>query len=320
MFMKKTKKGALAIEATIAFTVFITFLFMLIAIARLSMVYITINDVTSETAKRIAGMSYPISFVNDMYDNIGEKIKTQTNVDNVSFKLMTKVNKGKDSTNSIVQSLGLSIGNEALDKTGITSLLNNAKDTAINTVFSSIENFIENKELELVSNIYADLIEKTQMPIDTDNINVVCFSMPLPKTTFDRQKSDIAAKIGINAEDLNRDDVILCVEYDYQISVPFFPTYDVKLKSTAIERAWLHGGNHVTPSEREGIDISKLLGESVYYTTSGNGKRYHKSDCITLRRSNGINSCSRKQAQSGVEIDGNTVKLKPCAICRPDSD
>lgn len=303
--MKKKEKGALAIEATIAFTVFITFLFILIAIARLSMVYITINDVTAETVKKIAGMSYPISYINDMYDDLGAQIETNTNIE----KITENANSG---TSSILQSTGLNIGNEALNELGIANILNSAKDSVINSVFSGVEEFIMSKETELVSNIYSDLLEKTQMPVDAENIKVVCFSMPLPETTFERQKEDIAEKIGINAEDLNKDDVVLCVEYDYQISVPFFPTYDVKLKSTAIEKAWMNGGNHVTPSEREGIDISDILGSQVYYTASGNGKKYHRKDCFTLKRSTNVVHGPRFTAQ--------TLKLKPCAVCKPDSD
>ncbi len=306
--MHKTKKGSLAIEATISFTVFICFMFILLSMVKLSMVYITINDVTSEAVKKIAGMSYPISYVNDMIDDTVESFS----VDITSEKLVNLASDGSKSPSLLEKALGnsVSFGNiqDALD------IINSMKNNLIKILINNLVTFKQNEQTKFAAQVYLNLLDETLVPINKENVSIKFFSFPMSKTEFENEssKEKICELTGLNESDLNKDDVILLVEYDYRIAIPFFPAYDVKLKSLAVEKAWLKGGNHLTPSKREGIPLNLFGNKLVYYTASGKGKKYHKIDCITLSRSSSKLSCTVSAARG--------QGYKPCKVCKPDED
>ncbi|MCI8805472.1 MAG: hypothetical protein HFE59_06180 [Clostridiales bacterium] len=316
----KKEKGSLAIEATIAFTVFLCFMFILMAMVKLSMVYITLNDVTSETVKKVAGMSYPISFANDYIDESFGKIKDATSVDKLfnkginSFggKILEKKTNNGVVTNSIIQSIGINIA----DGIGAKDLLDIVDDKINEILYGFIEKLIDfkaEKQTELAANIYLDLLDKTEMPINKSNVTVKYFSFPMSEMEFTAYKKNIADLTGLEESELDKDDVVLVIEYDYQIIVPFFPAYDVKLKSMAIEKAWLYGGNHVVPEKREGIPIKNaVINKEVYITNTGSGKKYHNEGCITLVRSK---KNGNVQKISLSEAKGN---YEPCRLCKPE--
>lgn len=312
--MNKKIKASLAIEATISFTVFLCFMFILISMVKLSMIYITLNDVTSETVKKIAGMSYPISYVNEMIDENVMSLKKKTNLTDMANNSISELSKKTGGATSILQEMGLGINiNSGIE--GILNNINSMKDNLIDSVINKLFDFKNEKQTELAAQIYSELLDATNMPIDKSKVKVKYFTLPQSSTEFNGQKANIMAVTGLEEDKLSKDDVMLVVEYDYQILVPFFPAYDVKLKSMAIERAWLNGGNHVTPSAREGIPLK--LEYKVCITISGNGEKYHrytngKADCMTM-----------KAAQKNGKVQAMTVEeaknkgYPPCSVCKP---
>ncbi len=301
----KKEKGSLAIEATISFTVFLCFMFVLMTIVKLSMVYITLNDVTSETVKKIAGMSYPLSYVNDFVDDETSKVNDFVNEKKKSITELAN----KNGAESILQELGFN--------GGIESIIGNAENVMKNfayNILSKLEAFKINKQTELAANIYSGLLDNTNMPIDKSKVNVKYFTLPQSESEFNYSKSFASDFTNLDESKLDKDDVVLVVEYDYTIAVPFFPAYDVKLKSMAVEKAWLYGGNHVVPAKREGIKVDVETSEIVYYTNTGKGKKYHRENCMTLVR-------SEKNGNKRMTIKTSAAKrmgLRPCLVCKPD--
>lgn len=303
----KKEKGSLAIEATISFTVFLCFMFVLMTIVKLSMVYITLNDVTSETVKKVAGMSYPLSYVNDFVND--EAAKANNFVDEKKKSITDLAN--ENGVESILQELGFD--------GGIESIIGSAEDILgdfTNKILSKLEEFKINKQTELAANIYSKLLDDTSMPIDKSKVNVKYFTLPQSNAEFEYSKSIAANLTNLEENKLDKDDVILAVEYDYTITVPFFPAYDVKLKSMAVEKAWLYGGNHVVPAKREGIKVDVVESKIVYYTNTGKGKKYHRENCMTLIRSE---KNGNKRFTSEV-LAAKKKGLQPCLVCKPDDD
>lgn len=309
----KKEKGALAIEATISFTIFIVFLFMLLSIVKLSMVYITINDITSETAKRAAGMAYPLSYVNDYFDELVNTGMEHFNFTTVSSKAL-EIPAKDDRTSSVLQSFGIGITDSALNETGIKDFISNLGNKIMDNILKSAITFVSEKQADFLYTIYGDLIDETGVPINKDNIKIVFFTLPEPENYFKFSKDDIAEATGLPEEDISKDDVILVVDYNYKLVMPFFPAREFTIRSVAVERGWLKGGNHAVPSQKEGLDFSKVLGNNVYYTKSGNGKKYHNSaSCVTLARSgNNVTAVSISVARK--------MGLKPCGLCKPDEN
>lgn len=305
----KKERGALALEATIAFTVFISFIFMLMAIVRLSMVYITINDVTAEAAKRAAGMAYPISVANDFIDEKAQAIS----LPDISNKVLSEINKEKGRTNSIFETFGIGVTSNAINEAGFQDFLSNLETNLASKVFDGALTFIEQKQVDFVASIYENLIDETHMPIDKSKIQIEYFTMPQSETMFKLTEAKIDEVTGFEADQLSKDDVVLVVDYDYTLAVPFFPARNIRLRSISVEKGWLNGGNHTGPSKREGVDVENLVGDvrTVYYTKSGKGKKYHKNEsCVALSRSGDIGSMGLKDARS--------KGLKPCSLCKPD--
>ncbi len=301
----KKEKGSLAIEATISFTVFLCFMFVLMTIVKLSMVYITLNDVTSETVKKIAGMSYPLSYVNDFIDD--EAANVNNFVDEKKKSITDLAN--KNGSESILQELGFDGRIESIISNAETVMKNFADN-----ILGKLVDFKINKQTELAANIYSDLLDKTNMPIDKSKINVKYFTLPQSETEFTYSKQFASDLTNLDESRLDKDDVVLVVEYDYTIAVPFFPAYNVKLKSMAVEKAWLYGGNHVTPAKREGIKVDVETSQIVYYTNTGKGKKYHRENCMTLVR-------SEKNGNKRMTIKTSAAKrmgLRPCLVCKPD--
>lgn len=319
--MKKVK-GALAIEATISFTVFIVFLFMLMAVVKMSLVYITINDVTAETVKKIAGMAYPITFINDAIDDGFESnqfLKNAAEADNSDSKKVNMIElAGNGEWTSIGEYIYEDYIGEALSgdsTTSITNLVEKFKDNLAADIINCLFDLKQNILTKIMAKSYLDMVDDTNALIDTDNIRVVYFTPPLSETEFNSTKKDISKATGIAEEKLSADDVILMVEYDYSIIVPFFPKYDVTLTSIAVEKAWLNGYSHIPNSDKEGLetDLSVTSGKTVEWTVKY-GKRYHKLDCSMVNRE------TTGETETGSISKAEGKGLTPCLICKPGSD
>ncbi len=313
--MKKVK-GALAIEATIAFTVFLCFMFILMSIVKLSMVYITLNDVTSETVKKVAGMSYPISYVNNEIDDFAEGV--QKRVDNVENGLILS-ELGDGGSTSIIQELGFNFnfGTSTGNLQNVLNTISEVKDNFVSNILTKLETFKSDKQTALAANIYKKILSENKIYIDESKVTVKYFTFPQSKAEFENAnaKQIISERTGIAQDKLSKNDVILAVEYNYKITLPFFPAFDVKLKSMAIEQAWLKGGNHVTPSKREGLKLDDVAaGKTVCWTESGAGKKYHRDGCFYLDKTKNENYTY------GTISEAKRKELTACSRCKPDEE
>ena len=77
---RKKRKGSLTVEATISFTVFIGFSFLMLTLVKLVLVMTILNNATAETAKTLASSGYVIAIVNGYQENFEKEMK---NVDAV---------------------------------------------------------------------------------------------------------------------------------------------------------------------------------------------------------------------------------------------
>lgn len=104
---------------------------------------------------------------------------------------------------------------------------------------------------------------------------------------------------------VNKEDVVLELEYDFNINLPFWGKGVNIIRTAAIERAWLYGGNsNYTRSAERGLD--KINDSEIVYITR-TGERYHRSNCRYLRMSKGPITI-REAKKAG---------YTPCQICKP---
>lgn len=310
----KKEKGSLTIEAVISFTVFLAVSFLMLQLVKLTMVSLVLNSCTQETAKQLATSCYPIVIVNSGIDGVNKKL--------------TDGNEITSSVSSILESSSADAGLLSVMGAGtgsvgsVSELFSQLADTVskgINTLFTDLKG---KAGLYITAKIMDGYLDSSGIAFNKDNVVFRIVKLPLTDGEYkymdgyhvEGEKDDLVLKKSSDAEgmdgDFNRDDIVVCAEYDYQIVLPLIPSINLKLRSTAVEHAWLTGCSSST-SRKEGLR-EKVFKDEVYLATGGYGKSYHRKDCrmITLNgsffRGSAIN---RSQAvSSGYE---------PCKVCQP---
>lgn len=338
--MKKIK-GSLTIEAIIAFTVFLSFMFMLLMVVKMSMTIIALDSITSETAKQIATGAYPIAMFNDFCDEYdgsladiisgdadskdiyegvtgfqsdvikkGSKgildyfLATDSVVDEGEKKTETENDKSKDKQKTEKEK---SLENSVISLIGLP--LQKGLDAVVDMILDKAEEILTVKGNEMIRGNIAQAIEDYGIDINLDNLKLAVCKFPMSKEAYKNGcKSEGYTQMGLKKDDIDKNDVVIGVTYDYQLALPFLPTFSIKLKSLAIEHAWVNGGNGETVSSKEGIDVENLLfGKHYYVAASGKTKIYHRANCMTLYR--GKKAISQKEAKK--------EEMKPCGMCKP---
>ena len=304
--LKKTK-GSLSLEAVISFTVFLSFMFMLLMMVKLSLVAITLDTVAAETAKEIATSAYPIGLFNNMSEDVHTKIEKYEDITGFTDAYIDAKEK---SIVGHITALTEKDGTKA-ENGGKTALLSIALDYSFNKIGDVLmekgAQLIGEEGNKLVRNNICDAINEFHTGIDLEKLKLAVCKFPMPEQTYNSGcNSEGYSVIGITKDDFGKDDVVIGLTYDYELALPFLPTINVKLKSVAVEHAWLSGGNADSISFKEGINVNDLLfGKSFYQGAGGTSKCYHKQTCITLWK--GAVPISKGEAKN----------LKECQVCKP---
>lgn len=309
----KRKKGSLTVEAVISMTVFISAMFLLLTMVKLVLFMTILNNATAETAKAIATAAYPLSYLNAAQEGIeakAESIRPQNLQSTLSGSgeknLIVDLMCGDEMMSSDIVGTISSFVNGALDKTEIAAY--ELKGAAVNY---------------LCGQIIKGYVEECGLSIDEEKIVLRAVKIPETDTEYSTMHTEplllsesgtLTARPSSAADgtdgQFGAKDVLICLEYDYEMALPFLPSASVTLRSTAVERAWLYG-TAVGPSRKEGININNLLfGDSkvVYIATGGYGECYHKSGCQHLWTS---------QTCVTLEYATQTLGLRPCKTCKP---
>lgn len=308
MNKKNGKRGSLTIEAVIAFSVFVSFMFMLLSMVKISLVKITLENAVAETAKYIATASYPIGMFNDICDDEDKKL-----VENVA-KYKYGTNLIKDETNTLFSTI-FAETDKGVDKalkdggTAIFDTVNTfVRDTVIDFLLQGCQNLIEKKAPEFTAGILQEIIDNSYAGIDKNNLTITVVKLPVSKNNFETgYNSEGYTELGlVKNVDYNKDDVVIGVEYIYKLSLPFITTIDVKMRESAVEHGWVNGGANAFASRNEGIKIDSLFGNYTVYVTK-QGKKYHTATCFFLRK-------SKIEMTKQAAIENN---YKPCKRCNP---
>lgn len=308
--MDKRKRGSLTVEAVIAFSVFISFMFMLLSMVKISLVKITLENAVSETAKYIASASYPIGMFNDIADDSNKTVKADIAELNIGKDFQTK---GVEALYEVLfadsEAKALKSGDSGIDE--MFKVFKNAGENMIkDIVLIGAENIISKGGSKVVGNIVSEIIDNSYVAINKENLTVTIAKLPVPQRTYDigyntKQFTDM----GLTKNDFNKDDVVIGVEYIYKLSFPFMTSIDIKMREAAVEHAWLNGGAGNVTTRTEGLKIKDwtdaVFGEEIVYITA-TGKKYHNENCYYLWNSK-------------IECYKNDVKgsYTPCKKCAP---
>jgi len=312
------KKGSLSVEAVISFTVFLGVSFLLLTLVKLVLVMVILNNAAVETAKTIATAGYPIAMLNEVIEEKGEEQIKKTEPASIEASVkgagvnaaLTTFMKGDTK-----KAVGASAGSMITDLVGgiTVSLLDEAyyslKGQGVNWLCGQIvKGYVEDCGLNIDQTrlvLRAAKIPERDMEFKTVHSGALNLSESGTLTA-----APSAEPNGTDG-DFNAADVLICLEYPYEIALPLIPSVTVTLRSVALEHAWVNG-TATGPKRTEGIEVNNLLfGKDVYKSGGGAGKCYHaREDCISLLRWKGT-----YEPQKISYTTARSSGLKPCKIC-----
>lgn len=310
-------KGSLTIEAIISFTVFISFMFMLLSVVKFALTDLTLSYAASETAKQLAIASYPIQMINNWEDDYDEQMEPYTGTTG-AVNLQSELKKTVNSTVLDIFSKGCQ-GALSGGLNNIISIFSNYSEAGLWSFFhkyifeakTGAKNFI-------AASIFNSCIENSYVNIDKNKLMLL---VELPQSNYDVAHShnvdsyaDMGLEPGVN---FMQDDVVVGAKYQYKLVLPFFPAINMNIREVAVEHAWIHGGNGTVTDDKEGIDISQLnltdpfeIRECkiVYIGERKTGHCYHLKDCWTLKQYGGSKILLKDAIARG---------YRPCKCCHP---
>ncbi len=325
-------KGALTVEACIALPFFLGFLLLIAFFIKVACINITLNHAVNETVKQIATSSYPLSFLNEMEEDLigNENVLSVPTFSEEKNKLAGYVGESLASKDVISSIMTGSFGVGDL-----SNILSSVAGSMEGDIKSGLRQYLINacggKYLEVKTKakyIAAKfLIDKfcDESFVDKRNIDFILVEVPQSDWEYTARESD--KELYAFYKDIgylpNKDNVVVSIEYKIKIPIPFFGEKELALRCTAVEKAWLYGSNGIytvsdkvqeKDKDKEGEEGDKDNGDTgdgnndykdeiVYITKTG--MKYHYAGCQYLAKSK-IPIKLREAERRG---------YKPCEIC-----
>ncbi|MFZ5597781.1 MAG: TadE/TadG family type IV pilus assembly protein [Bacillota bacterium] len=199
------ERGGLTLEAAVIFPVFIAFMLLLINFINLAMAYVAMDHAVGESVKQIAALSYPLKYL---------KCEDPNGVSENLVGILTGPFGG--SGGGAAETADAAVG-------GLVAVFGNVlKEKAYEELEGMIREYCLNsiKDSNIPGIVRPGDIEITGMKLYNPNS---------PENSMET----------INGRTLDNRDIALVVEYRVKLPVPFLPVRDIRLSSTAVERAWV---------------------------------------------------------------------------------
>ncbi|HWQ30534.1 MAG TPA: TadE family protein, partial [Negativicutes bacterium] len=302
-------KGSITVEASIVLPLFISVFFILIFMVKLVCTEILLDHAVCEAAKELAASAYPISFINEFED---EKLTEYGNV---------KIPTLEEELEKLVRPEGILAPRNILE-TVVSG------DFGVEEFAAAIKGILEDYRKGIVGGIVdgitpaywdmkaackyyiADSLLKEQLDnplLYDDKVRLRLVELPQGEAEFSaRSGSGLYEGFGLKpGVDFDRNDVVIQVEYDYTVKLPFVKAFNIGMVHTAVEKAWLKGSNGVIAAADEGFDLEDPSGMVVYITRTG--IRFHEETCRYLRKSKLPITIREAEAKG----------YTPCKVCTP---
>lgn len=306
------QKASLTVEAVIAFVSYLSFMFMLLLMVKMSMVSIVLNGAVNETAKQIATMAYPLNIPIAVANDQGDKVEVFTTVEknvselinNPQETILEYIFENVDGIDSIKSGDWKNMGDILMSGGSV-------KDAVIGAVISGGEDLLANYCANAAAKTIQEYVNDSKMPIRSENIKIRIVKLPMSDQSYKNLDTGSGAysDFKLTKDDFDVNDVVIAIEYSYVMNLPFLDQIRLTLRDVAVEQAWVNGCSSMR-TWSEGIKIEdlhdKLTGENTKYWIAGGeyGNCYHKQGCPALYRKNALPV-------------SDTAGKKPCKRCNP---
>jgi len=286
------EKGVITVEACISLPIFLCFFFLLLYLTKAACILLSLDNAAGQTAKHLAAASYPLTFINEYVDERMENASIINIAQVASLKLTDKAI-GSLQEDSLTGLLGGGIKEQAADalfqtiKSGVPTSYYEGLDSLIkNTLLTQYEDLANQGKYLLAAQLVTEYLDPRY--VDPEKLNIRLVELPKSQAEYEhRRQHNIYQEIEVLPDrDFTSDDVVIQLEYELNVPIPFWRDRTAKLRATAIERAWTYGGNGVYTSDREGLDWLKKGQPQVNVYKARTGQRYHsRPDCQYLQKS-----------------------------------
>ena len=263
---KRKAKGSLTVEACIALPVFLSFFFLLLFFTKIAYLNIVLDHAVKESARQIASLSYPLEFLNGYIDNkVAAGVPISEFIQNQPAQASAVVKESLD------ESLLTTVFSGKVQKSDVKEIWDDIETRIAENFYTWVEGLVYKTLLRpyldlkgsgqyvLVKEILEEQLQYSS--VNPENLSVTFVELPQGIAEYEYKKdgkwySDLQLKPDL---DFGKDDVVIQVKYEAALPIPFLGIKNVQLGHTAVERAWLHGGNGVyaAASDEEGFDFDK---------------------------------------------------------------
>ncbi|MEQ7052201.1 TadE/TadG family type IV pilus assembly protein [Paenibacillus alvei] len=252
-WFRKNENGSITLEAAMVLPLFLAFVILLIAIIRLTITQMALQNATTEMTKQAATHIYPISYAFNAFQGspLGEAVQQVYELATDSDARVDKAGEFIDSkidglvTDPIVNGLQKQLEQQGLDPMISQVMTDFVKDHILSAATNELKEEVKKEAIPPIKEASESLEEYTkrveqQMKdrvnsavnnavrpfvmsfvderlIDKKNLNITKLTLP--------NLTDKHPKFGVN------------VEYTVRLIVPFI-SYDFKIRSKAVERVW----------------------------------------------------------------------------------
>lgn len=299
-------RGSLTVEACMAFPVFLCFFLLLLFCVKFACVSLTLDLAVNETAKQIAALAYPIKYLNTFEDDIIEEYgsKQIPTIEEELGKLpgYAGLEDPDDAFADIltgnlpqpdIKGMAGKIASDYMEGV-VGNLVNHGLDA-----YWEYKPGVKYRIAKVLIDNFAD-----RGLINPQNIRFRLVEFPQSEHEYAVRK-DQYTRLGFGGADITRDDVVVQIEYRFDVPLPFFGSKDIRMVHTAVEKAWLKGSYGVITERKEGLDIFETAPSTIVYVTR-TGKRYHLGSCRYLYAS-----------KIPMPLSQAALKYTPCKVCKP---
>lgn len=303
----KSDRGSLTIEAVLSVPVFLSFFLFLAFAVKVASINMILNQAVTETAKQMATSCYPVSFLNELEDEVFSR-GTGREIPSFSEEALRVKDYLSDNTSNLIQKLLTGdIGREDLIE-AFNSIKGNVADDYISGLAGYVANTLGEDYYSIKAKAKykaADLLLDKFLEgswINRESVEILFVGLPQSDTEYYARNEEDDGSYRALCEEMGavpgQEDVVLSLRYRVKIPIPFFKDREINYIFTAMERAWIHGSNGVYTvhensggeapeegEETESVEESyKKLQQSTVYVTKY-GIKYHKSSCRYLAKS-----------------------------------
>ncbi len=316
--------GSVTVEASVAMPFFVIFVMLFVFLIKAAWVSLDLNYAVNETARQIASVCYPISFINEAEDAAASEMNLVIGSNTPDEGVSTDSSTGWTERLSLgfIQRLaegsttGFDSGDILKEVISVISGVISEK-----TIYSAIERFAgmyyrlrTEAEYAATDSIFRSYLAGTSVPGTSTTILYARFPQSNYRYAMEKAGSSPGGGIGIpHAEALiSADDVVVSALCTLKIPLPFIGGRELHIRHTAVEKACLKGYDRGQesflipfsktdgdPGNKEAENIN-IIGQGDYgsaidelhqdliavtvYITR-TGTRYHRCGCRYLARS-----------------------------------